>query len=274
MTDELVAWEPKKFDGSDLLPIVAQTNDLEVVGDDNIEDSDTVIPTLKLLQGTAVNEVEGSHAGQFYNTVTKELFDSPLRVLIIAHSKGASFFPPEGSDLKSCYSLDGVEGIEYGLCSQCGKSEWDRTDPNNHKKPICNKQHKIIVMTPSGPAMMRFQSTSYKALQGVLTAKKMQRKNFFDHPAVITKDGPHEMVGKGGKKFTYYKIQVKWDTRDQVPLDIRKQALETYKGLREAQSHGRLKGSDEGESDRDPSKTPQPKPAEKTVGPDYTDIPF
>ena len=273
MTDELVVWEPAKFEGSDLLPIVSQQNDLEVVGDDNIDDGDTVIPTLKFLQGTAVNEVEGACAGQFYNTVTKELFDSPLRVLIIAHSKGASFFPPDGSDLKSCYSLDGVEGTEYGLCSTCGRSEWDRTDPNSHKKPSCNKQHKIIVMTPSGPAMMRFQSTSYKALEGVLTAKKMMRKNFFDHPTIITKDGPHKKTGKGGKEFTFYKLQVKWDTKEMVPLDIRKAALETYKGLREAQSHGRLKGSDEGESE---TKV-KVKPASTTKKPDdvdYTDIPF
>lgn len=261
MTDEITLWEPTKFDGSDLLPVIPQKNDLEVVGDDNIDDSDTILPVIKLLQGTAVNDVEGATAGQFYNTVTKKLFSSPLRVLVIAHSKGASFFPREGSELKQCYSLDGVEGTEYGLCSDCGRSDWDRsTTP--HTKPSCNKQHKLIVMTPDGPAMMRFQSTSYKALQGLLTAKKMQRKNFFDHPAVIIADGPHTTQGAGGKKFTFYKTEVKWDTTEGVPLDIRKTALETFKGLRDAQSSGKLKGHDDTEAPASTGKV------------DYNEVPF
>ena len=251
MTDEMTQWEPTKFAGSDLLPCVALTNDLEVVGDENIDDSDTIVPTLKMLQGTAVNDVEGATAGQFYNTVTKELMDGPIRVLAIAHSKGNSFFPPDGSDLKKCWSLDGVEGNEYGDCASCGRSEWDRSDPDNHKKPSCNKQHKLVVMTPSGPALMRFQSSSYKALEGLFSAKKSLNKNFFDHPLVITADGPHTVNRPGGKKFTYYKMEAKWDTTEPVPLDIRRMALETYKGLRDAQSHGRLKGSDEGESSTD-----------------------
>ncbi len=265
MTDELTLWEPKKFEGTDLLPILLPKNDLEVVGDDNIEDGDTVLPTIKLLQGTAVNDVPGASAGQFYNTVTTELFDSPLRVLIISHAKGNSFFTddknPAHKDLKDCYSLDGVEGTVYGLCSECGRNEWDRST-NPHTKPDCNKQHKIIMMTPSGPAMMRFQSTSYKALQGLLTAKKMQRKNFFDHPAHIIADGPHKKQEKGGREFSFFKLVVKWDTSEPVPLAIRQTALETYKGLREAQSHGRLKGSDDGAE------------ANTSASKDYGDIPF
>lgn len=262
MTEDLTIWEPKEFDGSDLLPLAPPSNDLEIVGDDDIDDGDTVVPVLKMLQGTAVNEVPGASAGQFYNTVTKELFDSPIRVLVIAHSKGNSFFvddkDPAQKGLKDCWSPDGIEGTEYGLCSECGKNEWDRsTDP--HTKPMCNKQHKIIVMTPSGPAMMRFQSTSYKALTGLLTAKKLQRKNFFDHPAHIIADGPHK-GSKNGKTFTYYKTEVKWDTSEAVPLEIRKTALDTYKGLREAEAHGRLKGSDVGK-DGKPST-------------DYTEVPF
>ncbi|MEE8519502.1 MAG: hypothetical protein V3S98_10300 [Dehalococcoidia bacterium] len=247
MTEEMTKWEPTKFDGSDLLPCVALSNDLEVVGNENIDDEDTILPTIQMLQGTAVNNVKGSVAGQFYNTVTKELVDGPIRVLTIAHSKGASFFPPEGSDIKPCWSLDGIEGNEYGDCIECGRSSWDRsTDP--HTKPTCNKQHKLIVMTPSGPALMRFQSSSYKALEGMFSAKQALNKNFFDHPLIITADGPHEVKRPGGKKFTYYKMDAKWDTTEPVPLEIRKMALETYKGLRDAQSHGRLKGSDEGES--------------------------
>lgn len=245
MTDELTIWQPRAFEGTDLLPLSwVQSADLEIVGDDNIEESDTIIPALKLLQGTAVNEVEGARAGQFYNTVTKELFDSPIRVLAIAHTKGASYFPPDGSPDENCYSTDGVEGSVYGLCSECGKSEWDRSDPSNHKKPVCNKQHRLIVMTSSGPALIRFQSTSYKALQGFLTTKKMQRKNFFDHPLYIYAKGPFKKEA-GGKSFTFFTTEVKWDTADSVPLDVRKMALDTYKALQDAASHGKLRDSDD-----------------------------
>lgn len=267
MTDELTIWQPSPFDGSDLLPVNTHQNDLEVVGDDDIDDSDIVLPTLKMLQGTAVNEIEGAKAGQFYNTVTKQLYDGPIRVLVISHSKGNSYFPEEGSQDKACYSLDGVEGTEYGLCSECRKNEWDRSvEP--HKKPLCNKQHKIIVMTPDGPALMRFQSTSYRALDGLLTQKKMLRKNFFDHPAIIKADGPHKGT-KNGKTFTYYTLVVQWATNEEIPLHVRKTALETFKGLRDAQSHGRLKGADD--NDRESESTSK---VNTETNVDYGDIPF
>lgn len=266
-------WQPTPFEGADLLPVAQAQNDLEIVGDDDIDDGDTILPVLQMLQGTAVNDVEGARAGQFYNTVTKELFDGPIRVLIIAHSKGNSYFvdkkDPRQADNEDCYSNDGVEGSVYGLCSECGKNEWDRST-NPHTKPMCNKQHRIIMMTPSGPAMMRFQSSSYKALQGLLTAKKLQRKNFFDHPAIIEADGPHK-GSKDGRTFTYYKLQVKWDTSQQVPLDVRKTALETYKGLQALHSKGRLKGYED-EADL-PASGPERRAAE-TGSQNFDDIPF
>ena len=265
-------WQPSPFEGTDLLPVAQATNDLEVVGDDDIDDGDTILPVLQMLQGTAVNDVPGAQAGMFYNTVTKELFEGPIRVLIISHSKGNSYFvnknDPSQNGNEDCFARDGVEGTVYGLCSECPKNEWDRsTKP--HKKPICNKQHKIIVMTPSGPAMIRFQSSSYNALKGLFTAKKIQRKNFFDHPAHIHAIGPIEGTKEGGRKFTYYKMEVKWDTREQVPLATRKMALETYNGLKELHAAGKLRGGEEIGDEPETSTRPAPKPAE-----DYGDVPF
>lgn len=72
--------------------------------------------------------------------------------------KEMMFSPDKGC---VCYAPDGKEGNYFGLCSSCGKAEWDNTA---NKAPVCSKRLCVIALFEGYdfPVLIRFGKTSLK----------------------------------------------------------------------------------------------------------------
>jgi hypothetical protein len=265
-TDAVAVWKPKEFKGNDLLPLDAAT-DLtvegipELIGRENVDPDDLIVPTLALLHGTSdavTDGVEGAVPGRFMHTGSEEVLDEGhLRVIIVHHHKGNALFPKEDErykDLETCISPDQVEGTVYGACEECRKClDWD--DENN-KPPLGAQVHHFVAMTSLGPVIIRFSRSSYKAANKWLSAWTSTKKYMWTHPTVIrVVQGTKTMATGDPKK--YFMLQMAWQTTEKVPAELQLAAYELYKNVRDKHESGHLKSTDEeasgdGDFDIDP----------------------
>jgi len=216
----------------------------EVVGTQNIDTSDLVLPELKLCQSMSDEVQEGiAKAGQYVLSTTNEVFDPPLQVLVVFHSKGRCLFPKDAAGsghLEVCLSKDALTGTTYGDCADCAHKEWptEAQKTQQWKSPHCSEQNNFVVLLPQGPAVIRFARTSFKNSKKFLSAFNFSRKNLWHYVAVL-RTKPETKV-MGSKQATYYTHRLDWDGKDPLPESLRKAARETFDLLEEMDSASKL----------------------------------
>jgi len=251
MTKEVAVWTPKPFKGTDLLvtgadaAVPAEVADIPIVGSENIEMSDLILPSIVLLHGTSkpvTDGVEGAQVGKLYNTLTGRIYDPPLRAIVVHHNRSNALFPQADDKrtkgLKTCISRDGVTGTEYGLCEECRRClDWT---PDGGK-PLGSRQHVFCLLTTEGPALVRFGRTSYKAGKEFLSAWQLspQKKNSWAHPVVLSTVKESKTLNDG-KSTTYHRLEMRWDTTEAVPAEVQRQCYSVYQSIHDAYEAGRL----------------------------------
>lgn len=253
---EIALWQPKKFDGADMLPIsfLSTPSDKDehgnaLVGRGNIEKEDMILPTIRLLQGMSqavTDGVEGAQPGLFMHSASQTIYKPPLRLIVVAHHKSNAFYPQANNlahrGLERCISRDAVKGDRYGFCEECRKClDWGE----NGQPPLGSQSHVFTVLTEEGPAVMRFNRTSFKAARQFITTWNMGRKNLWAHPVVIrtnksTKDLP------GGQKATFFSMAPLWQTTEVVPPSMQTAAQAFHEVVMAAHQEGRFGSDDEG----------------------------
>lgn len=250
MSEQLQLWTPSPFQGSDLLPVATAARKVDTIGRENVRMEDLVLPTLTILQGSSEQVkqgIEGARAGRFYLSGAEEFFDAPIRVLGIAYHFSRSLFPkpdrPEHNGLEECISRDGKTGKTYGECDMCPYSKWD--DETN-KPPICSETHNLTVLTPLGPAIIRFARTSARGwTRGALSSWNTSANPLWAHPIVITTKVRTDMVN--GRPSTTHVMETRWAQRETVPPHVQESARALHEQVSAAQKHGRLSTTDDGE---------------------------
>lgn len=245
---ELTVWTPPLFpNGSDLLPVALGGRKVDDIGRQHIEAEDLILPSLKLLQGSSEEVkqgIDGARAGLFWLTGAEEPFKPPLRVLAVAHTKSRSLFPKEDraehEGLEECRSKDAINGTRYGACAECPHSQWDNA---NGRPPACSESHNFTVLTPLGPAVMRFQRTSVKAAKKLLTAWSMSSEPLFAHPVQISTSTRTDQVGN--QKSTTHVMETKWLQRETVPPHVQEAARAVYAQVMAAHEQGRFGTTDD-----------------------------
>ncbi len=252
--DEIQIWTPmESFEGTDLVPELRPGTALVpeppggLLGRENTEPGDIILPALQLLQGQSdaiTSGIEGAQPGKFYLSTSGEVMIPPLRILIVHHSVSRALFPkPDDSrskDLKICLARDAIEGTEYGICENCDYRRWG---PEN-QKPLCSRSHNFTAWTSQGPAVLRFANTSFKSARNFLTTWTMSSKNLWAHLALVTvKSNTKDLPG--GKKSTYFTMDLRWDQREDVPPAFQESAVELYKQIHQAHEAGKLRTTDE-----------------------------
>tara|TARA_R110000772_G_C13309802_1_gene439835 strand:- start:10556 stop:11344 length:789 start_codon:yes stop_codon:yes gene_type:complete len=257
MTEDLPAvWEPSKFDGSDLLPVAA-SGAKSSKGRENIKAEDIVLPSLKLLAGMSdevtKQTVEGAVPGKFLHTGAQQLFSSPVRAIVCAHTRSRAMFPdPKNSrydGLEKCLSRDAVEGSEYGDCDACPHKEWGKDDTTGKSlKPLCGESHNFTVLTNIGPAVVRMASRAIKSAKNFLTTWNFSSKDLWAHPMVFTTKAVEDTL-PDGRKATNYVLGMRWDQADAVPPPVQQAAEGIYNIVSNAHEQGNF-SSDEQELDK------------------------
>jgi len=255
--NQITPWKPAAFAGSDLLPVSASAprDRSQLVGRENVEESDLILPTLRLLQGQSPAVVEGSvpgaRPGVFMHSTSQMLFEPPIRVLVIAHTKSNALFPnandPRSVGLERCVSRDAIEGTVYGLCDECKKcTEWD-----GRKPPIGAQSHNLVVMTEHGPAILRFSRTSFQDAKAFITTWMMSDKNLWAHPVVVRVKKEPKLL-PSGQQTTFCTAAPSWIQTEVTPPEVQAMALAWHQKIMAAHGSGKLSGDD----DTDKSNVP------------------
>lgn len=165
-------------------------------------------------------------------------------MLACAYTKSRSLFPkpdrPEHAGLEECISKDGITGSHYGDCESCPYKEWDDV---NRRPPACSESHNFTVITPMGPAILRFSRTSTKAAKKVLTAWSMSTKPLWAHPLVISTSVRTDKVQ--GRDSTTHVMETRWNQREDVPPAVQDYARQVYEQVKQAHERGRFSAADE-----------------------------
>ena len=234
-------WTPSKFDGSDLLPVAAGGTKNSGKGREHIKAEDIVLPSLKLLAGMSdevtKQTVEGAVPGKFLHTGAQQLFSSPVRAIVCAHTRSRALFPeaekPRYEGLEKCLSRDGVTGKVYGDCDACPHKEWGE----NNEKPLCSESHNFTVLTNLGPAVIRMSSRATKSARNFLTTWNFSNKDLWQHPMVFTTKSIEDTL-PDGRKATNYVLGMRWEQADAVPPAIQQAAEAVYDLVSQAHEQG------------------------------------
>lgn len=254
-TDAVAVWQPKEFDGNDLIPYeactaVEQVEGIPLVGNENIDPDDMVLPALALLHGTSSAVTDGvpdAVPGRFMHTGTEEVLPPGDVRLIIAHyHKGNALFPKDEAryeGIETCISADGIEGTVYGRCDECRKCFW-KNDGSREEPPLGAEVHHFVCMTSLGPAMLRMTRSSYKAGSQFLSQKASSGKNFWAHPVVVRVVQGDKTLPTG-KVTKFFTLQMAWQRTENVPPELQLAAYELYKSVKAKHETGNLKSQDE-----------------------------
>lgn len=251
---EVEIWEPtQSFDGTDLVPDLRAGTELAaappggVVGRENVEPSDLILPALQLLQGQSdavTNGVEGAQPGKYYHTASGEVLVPPLRALLVHHSRSRALFPkgddPRSANLEKCLARDAMTGTAYGDCETCPHKNWGE----NNEKPPCAESHNFVVWSNKGPAVLRMSKTSFKNARNFLTTWNLSDKNLWGHLVQIDSRKNNKTL-KDGSSSTYFTVEMRWDQREDVPPAFQENAVRFYKQIQKAHEEGKFSSTDE-----------------------------
>lgn len=184
---------------------------------------DLIVPRLALVQAQSncidPNNEDAPKAGQFINTVTMEVYDSPVKIVPLVFRKAAILFGEELSDPMVCRSLDGILGTPNGTCLQCDDyyaAPWASDDP-----PACTELFETAIALFDEevplPLILSMSRTGAKAAKQWRTTAKYEsvrnRMPLFSQVYDVKSD---YVQSEKGNYFKYIvernsKVEAKWE---------------------------------------------------------------
>ncbi len=247
MTDktEVAVWKQEEFEGTSLIPaaksVAYLVNPQALVGRENVEIDDLLVPSLALLQGQSdavTSGVPGAVPGLFMQSNTGDIMKPPLKAIVVHYHKTNGFFPqhdkyPESKDKQRCLSRDGIKGTVYGNCEECGICTTWMPDG---RPPMGAENHIFTVITDKGPATLRFSRSSYKPGSKFLSNWNFGSESLWDHPVVIRVVSKPKQLD-GGKMTTYQTMTIGWTDED-TPEGYRQACLSLYNRINKKHEAG------------------------------------
>lgn len=191
------------------------------MGTSLIDRDDMTLPRLALCQSMtpqrkkgSANYIPGLEEGDFFNTLTGEIYEAPLKFLPINFQKSRiKFHPLEEGGTIDCQSFNSIDGGHYApRCAECEHSLWSKGE-DGKGKPSCllffNYVSKIF---PKGKEpttlMISMKSASIKVGKSFNTMVRMFAGNimfsrYYELTPVIEKNNMGEFYNYSVKALEY-----------------------------------------------------------------------
>ncbi len=191
----------------------------EVIGQENIESQDIIIPRIRLFQPISTEVVENTaKAGTLRNSLTNE-DSSELEVLIFYFFKSRVLFnrsmPGHSGDKGiACMSTDGKRSLDHKKCDECGASMWETISTEQRKEgkkptgPECDTVYNfpcLIVNSKNQdiPVSLSLRRTSANQAKQLISLVKLSRMQWWSMVFSVK-----SKLNKGDKG-SFYTFEVK-----------------------------------------------------------------
>lgn len=188
---------------------LAASDDDGLSGFEDFDMEGLVIPRLRLLQplSEACDDGRGK-PGQYENSLTNDIYDSPLELVLLSAKNGAVYM--DTADGLVCKSNDGKVSIKGDECKHCPYNEYYKDWKDGEPAPKCSATIDLVVVprhTLSGDMphvmMMSFIKTSYKV------GKKLMSMARYSGKKLYAKSYNFESVKQKNDKGTFYNFNPK-----------------------------------------------------------------
>jgi hypothetical protein len=125
--------------GTDVVAISEAERALIAQTKSEVDQSDLIVPHLKLVQGTTKGVPDGVHAGMYLNALTGEGYDAPVEFIVSALKKGRFGTDDEDNIIASGFghiSPEGIPWVDHPLAEEQwkaavnrGEKEWGEGPP-------------------------------------------------------------------------------------------------------------------------------------------------
>jgi hypothetical protein len=151
-------------------------------GKENFEREDIILPRIALCQSmspqrkkTAKEFIEGLEEGQFFNTVTSEIYGEGLQITpLFMYKTSMRFIPMEDGGGIECMSNDSISCEKYGTC-EC--RDWKNIDGKRIAPPCTLFWNWMVMVYPTPEvAILSFKSTNADAarrLNSLIAARNL-----------------------------------------------------------------------------------------------------
>lgn len=155
-------------------------------GGENVTKEDLILPRLALCQSTndelkksKEKYIERLEAGQFFNSVTREIYGEEVHVIPLQFAKSRIYYkPPVGSGVILCRSNNGINGGTIApVCAQCPHSQFSA----DGTPPACTDYANFpVLLLPTMQLMvMSLKSTALTAARNWVTRMQNLNKPYF-----------------------------------------------------------------------------------------------
>lgn len=209
-----------------------------IVGQENVETEDIVIPRVRLLQPISPEVVDRKgNAGDFINSMTGETLKE-MDILIFWYLKSRLLFnralPGGNNEGIACRSVDGKVSLDGKKCGGCPATMWDtlteeqRRQGQKSRGPECDTVHNFPCLilnsnTPELPISLSLRRTSANQAKQLISLVKLSRINWWNTIFRVTSKLTRNDRG------AFYVYEVK--TARPATEDERKKGEMFYRGL-------------------------------------------
>lgn len=173
---------------------LAEKQEAEMLGLQNFDTADLIIPRYKICQPTS----QQGTAGTFKNNLTGEEAET-LNIVALAASKGRVLWGEDIDQDPLCRSSNGLvpsENVENPVSEICGiKENGKRFDPTcenalwgvDRERPMCNETINLLCIGKNDlvPFFISLHGTQMKPVRAFLSAVGLRRRSLYEYSATL-----------------------------------------------------------------------------------------
>jgi hypothetical protein len=254
-TEEVQKSENPKLVKSNIPEHLQEYASMGAVGFENVKASDTIVPRIAVAQAISPqvtkgdpSRIEGLEVGQFFNTVTEEIYGETVNVTPLLEFPSRIFFPPRGSNDPircSTKDLDADGRLINGSitpqgCDLCPYSKFG----DDGTPPPCTLfyNYPVAVHTEGGldPAVFSAKSKMIKPAKKLNSLVRYRKPPMPGFTMILQMGTVPQKVPKG----TFYNITVQHAEPKDVPPHLIAQTRALYELMANRDINVDIKGID------------------------------